>query len=137
MNTAAAATLFAAVLSAAPPFDVVEASIPQIQSALRSRRISSRELVQQYLARIATFEDRLNAIITVNPKALDDAALLDRERAQGRLRGPLHGIPIALKDNIHTAGLRTTGGALAGVRHRSASRRSFFFVPIFLAYVIR
>jgi amidase len=67
----------------------------------------------QYLARIATYEDRLNAIITVNPRALDEADRLDRERAAGRVRGPLHGIPIALKDNIHTTDIRTTGGALA------------------------
>jgi amidase len=55
----------------------------------------------------------LNAIVTVNPRALDEADERDRERAAGRVRGPLHGIPIALKDNIHTSNLRTTGGALA------------------------
>lgn len=95
------------------PFDVVEASIPDMQAALREKRVTSRELVQQYLLRIAKYEDLLNAIITVNPKALEEADALDRERAAGKVRGPLHGIPIALKDNIHTTDIRTTGGALA------------------------
>jgi amidase len=67
----------------------------------------------QSLARIALYEDRLHAIITVNPNALAEADARDRERAQGRIRGPLHGIPVALKDNIHTTDMPTTGGALA------------------------
>ncbi|HEY0142622.1 MAG TPA: amidase family protein [Thermoanaerobaculia bacterium] len=95
------------------PFSVIEATIPEMQAALREKRVTSRELVLQYLVRIATYEDQLNAIITVNPKALDEADALDRERAAGKVRGPLHGIPVALKDNIHTTDIRTTGGALA------------------------
>jgi amidase len=94
-------------------FSVVEASIPQMQEALRKRRVTSRELVQQYLERIAIYNDKLHAIIAVNPKALEEADQLDRERAKGKLRGPLHGIPIALKDNMHTTQMPTTGGALA------------------------
>ena len=96
-----------------PLFNVVDAGIPQLQAALADGRISSRELVLLYLARIATFEDPLNAVMTISRSALDEADALDRERATGRVRGPLHGIPIALKDNVHTTNMPTTGGALA------------------------
>ena len=96
-----------------PPFSVVEATIADMQAAMRQGRMTSRGIVQQYLDRIAKYEERLNAVITLNPRALDEADARDRERAQGKVRGPLHGIPIALKDNIHTTDMPTTGGALA------------------------
>lgn len=96
-----------------PPISVVEASISTLRDALAQGRVTSREIVMQYLARIGMYEDRLHAVIHVNPRALAEAEQLDRERAQGKLRGPLHGIPVALKDNIHTNDMPTTGGALA------------------------
>ena len=96
-----------------PPFRLVEASIPEMQAAMAEGRLTSRELVTQYLVRLAMYEDRLNAALHVNSRALEEADALDRERAQGRIRGPLHGIPVALKDNIHTTHLPTSGGALA------------------------
>ena len=96
-----------------PPFSVAEASISDMRAALAAGRVTSRQLVELSLQRIALYEHRLNAIITVNPNALSDADALDAERTSGKVRGPLHGIPVALKDNIFTKGLRTTGGALA------------------------
>ena len=94
-------------------FSVVEATIPEMQAALKDGRVTSRELVTQSLVRIATYDAKLHAVITVNPRALEEADARDRERAAGKVRGPLHGIPIALKDNIHTTDMPTTGGALA------------------------
>ncbi|MFN8580380.1 MAG: amidase family protein [Gemmatimonadaceae bacterium] len=96
-----------------PLFDVVEATIPQMQAALSEGRVTSRELVLLYMARIARFDRVVHATIAVSPTALAEADSLDRERAMGHVRGPLHGIPVALKDNIHTTNMPTTGGALA------------------------
>src|SRR5260370_32199118 len=84
-----------------------------MQRAMRQGRVTSRQLVMRYLVRIGLYEDKLHAAITVNRDALKEAEALDRERAQGKVRGPLHGIPVALKDNIHTINMPTTGGALA------------------------
>ena len=110
--------VFSAMVTMAAPvhaaeFSVVEATISEMQAALKEGRITSRDLVTQYLVRIGLYENKLNAAISVNDAALTEADALDRERAAGKLRGPLHGIPIALKDNIHTTDMPTTGGALA------------------------
>jgi amidase len=94
-------------------FNVVEATIPEMQAAMAKGQVTSRQLVEQYLMRLGMYEDRLNAALAINPNALREADALDRERAQGKLLGPLHGIPVALKDNIHTTDMPTTGGAVA------------------------
>jgi amidase len=98
---------------ASEPVDVIETPIAELRQAMEEGRTTSRHIVQQYLTRIALYEDRFNATLAVNPKALTEADERDRERAAGTVRGPLHGIPIALKDNIHTTDLPTTGGAVA------------------------
>ena len=94
-------------------FHIVEATIPEMRAAMEQGRLTSRELVTQYLVRIALYEHKVHAAIAINPHALDEADQFDRDRAAGRIRGPLHGIPVALKDNIHTTNMPTTGGALA------------------------
>lgn len=98
------------------PVEVTEASIPDLQAALTARRTTSVALVDQYLARIRAYDHAgpaLNAIIRVNAKARAEAAALDAERRAGKVRGPLHGIPIILKDNYDTGDMPTTAGSLA------------------------
>src|ERR1051326_5834086 len=95
------------------PFSVVESTIPEMQKALKEGRVTSHDLVTQYLIRIAMYNQQLRAAITVNPKALSLADQLDGERRAGHIRGPLHGIPIALKDNILTTSMPTSGGTIA------------------------
>ncbi|MDH3222582.1 MAG: amidase family protein, partial [Gemmatimonadota bacterium] len=94
-------------------FDIVEATIQDMQQAMEEGLVTARDLVEAHLVRIALYEERVNAVIAVNAHALAEADRLDRERAEGRVRGPLHGVPIALKDNVHTTDMPTTGGALA------------------------
>ena len=101
-------------------FEVSEASIPELQAALEEGRTTSAQLVDLYLARIAAYDHAgpaLNTIIRINPRAREQAAALDAERAGGAVRGPLHGIPVLMKDNYDVAGMPTTGSSLALAGH--------------------
>ena len=109
---------------AVAPFALSEVSISDLQTQMASGKATSRSLCQQYLARIAAIDKAgpaLNAIIELNPDALSIADGLDKERKAGKLRGPMHGIPVLIKDNIDTGDkMQTTAGALAMVGHHAA-----------------
>ena len=90
--------------------EVAELTIGQVQADYAARKYTAAQLVQAYLDRIATYEPHYNAFISMNPKALDEARELDRELARTGPRGPLHGVPIVVKDNIDMGGLVTTAG---------------------------
>jgi Asp-tRNA(Asn)/Glu-tRNA(Gln) amidotransferase A subunit family amidase len=97
-------------------FDPFEKTIRELQRALTAGQITSAQLVQFYLDRIAAYDQigpLVNAVIALHPNATADARALDDERRRGRTRGPLHGIPILLKDNFDTKDMPTTGGCLA------------------------
>ncbi|WP_051278657.1 amidase family protein [Solimonas flava] len=94
--------------------DITRATIAEVGAAMREDALSSEALTQAYLARIQAYDKQgpnINAVITLNPKALEQARALDAERRAGKLRGPLHGIPILLKDNFDTRDLPTSGGS--------------------------
>ncbi|MEN9840796.1 MAG: hypothetical protein RL376_596, partial [Verrucomicrobiota bacterium] len=102
------------VISTAAPFPVEEATIDQLHAAYLSGQTTAREVTQAHLDRIAAFDPKLGAIIAVNPSALADADRLDAAlKATGKPTGPLHGIPVLVKDNYDIAGLPTTGGSVA------------------------
>src|SRR3954469_9576430 len=92
--------------------DLQTATLPQIQQAMADGRVTSAQLVEGYLARIAAYP-RLNAVRDLSPTARAQAVALDAERAAGHVRGPLHGIPVLLKDNIGTSDEPTTAGSIA------------------------
>ena len=108
--------LFLALAARAQTFEVAEASIAAQQKAMTEGRVTSKALVQSYLARIEAFDQhgpRLNSLIAINPNALKEAEALDRERAAKGPRGPLHGIPVIVKDNYSTTDMPTTAGSMA------------------------
>ena len=116
-GTGTAVGTAAQAVAASGVFDVAEKTVDQLQAAMRAGTINSQQLVQLYLARIAALDKagpKLNSIIELNPDALEIAKALDAERKTKGTRGPLHGIPVLLKDNIATAdAMQTTAGSLA------------------------
>src|SRR3954469_5129620 len=115
---AAVALLAAIPLSAQPPssFRVEETTIAQIQTAFRDGSLTCRSLVERYLARIAAHDKQgaaLNAIVMINPDALKAADVLDRRFRESGPVGPMHCVPILVKDNYETADMPTTAGSLS------------------------
>src|SRR5882757_1579016 len=118
------APLLALALTFAPAshaatLDLDTATIADVQAAFKSGGLTSEKLTEAYLARVAAYDKQgpaINAVITLNPNALAEAKALDAERKAGKVRGPLHGIPIVLKDNYNTHDIQTTAGSqlLAG-----------------------
>lgn len=105
-----------AVLAQRPGFRIEEATIADVQTAFQSGRLTCRRLVSYYLARIEAYDKRgpaINSLIVINPAALAEADSLDRVRARNGTLGPLHCVPMIVKDNFTTAGLQTTAGSLA------------------------
>ncbi|MDO8681229.1 MAG: amidase [Acidobacteriota bacterium] len=103
-----------------PGIDVVELSATEARDRMASGSLTSEALTQAYLDRIAKVDDAgptLNAVIELNPSAMSDAAALDAERKAGKIRGPLHGIPILIKDNVDVAGMVNSAGSLAMAGH--------------------
>jgi len=109
-----AALALALVLCAAPAratdFDLQTATIADINAAFDAGALTSEQLTKLCLARIAAYEPKLHAVITLNPNAIETAKALDAERKAKGPRSPLHGIPVVLKDNYNTADLQTSGG---------------------------
>src|SRR5262245_5301743 len=103
--------------SSTPAFELDEATVADLQKRMETGSVSARAIAEKYLARIEALDRQgptLRSVIEINPDAIAIAESLDAERKAGKVRGPLHGIPILLKDNIGTADrMQTTAGSLA------------------------
>jgi amidase len=124
LGGAVASAAAALAQSAAQQFDIAEMTVAELGSGLRSGRFTAQALVERYLERIELIDRRgpgLNAVIEINPEAESIAAERDRELRAKSVRGPLHGIPVLIKDNIDTADkMKTTAGSLALLQSKPA-----------------
>ena len=104
-------------VSGPPPFDLEEYTVDQLQEAMASGQLTARAIAEKYLARIEAIDQGeidLRSVVEANPDALSIADAMDQERKAGKVRGPLHGIPVLIKENIDTADkMMTTAGSLA------------------------
>lgn len=103
------------VMSMFTTADLLDANIPELSKAMQEGKVTSEKLVQMYLDRIAAYDKTcgMNSIIATNKNALSIAKKLDKERKEGQIRGPLHGVPIIVKDNYDYKGMPTTAGSTA------------------------
>ena len=92
--------------------DLMDATIADLQAEMTAGHVTSEQLTQMYIDRIRAYDEKLklNSIISINPAALKDAATLDAERRKGKVRGPLHGIPIVVQANYDVAGMAPSAG---------------------------
>ncbi len=97
-----------------PPFEWAEATFAQLQAAMANSRVTSHQICAAYLQRIEALNPRLRAVLSLNPDLMAEATVLDAERKAKGARGPLHGLPLLVKDNVETAGkMGCTAGSLA------------------------
>jgi amidase len=108
------ASLLVFPIAGAAPFNLATATIADVQAAFANGSLSSEDLVSAYLARVEAYDKKgptINTVITLNARARDEARQHDAERKAGKIRGPLHGIPVVLKDNYDTFDMPTTAGS--------------------------
>lgn len=107
-------------------FEFEEKTVAELQAAMQKGEYSAAELTRKYIQNIRSSDGKINSIIEINPDAVSIATQMDRERKAGKVRGPLHGIPVVLKDNIDTADkMKTTAGSLALVDAPVPQRDAF------------
>ncbi len=116
--------------------DVIWGSIGVLASALQEKKFSAVELTKTFIKRIELYDSKTNAILNINPKAIETAKKLDEDLAKGNIRGPLHGIPVMVKDNINTTDqMPTTAGSLA-LRENFAKKDAFLVKKLRLSGAI-
>ncbi len=108
------------------PIKLVETTVFELQAKMKAKEITSVRLVELYLARIAEIDPKIKSVLEINPDALKIAATLDNEFKKGKIRSPMHGIPVLIKDNIDTADkMKTTAGSLALLNAPTPKRDAF------------